>query len=204
MPNHQLPWDQILARIIVKQLVRSPITPNQITYFSLLLAICGSILLTVGKSSYSNCGVLLFIFARFLDHLDGELARQKEMKSKIGYYLDYIAGGISYGTLFICLGIGFQGGFLGNWSIIIGLTGCFTAVACVFLNLKIDEKNDQVDPAKGESIGYPMILGFELEDGIYLMAPIAWLGWLEPFFISAGIGAAIYGVWTLYELTRLK
>ena len=46
-------------------------------------------------------------------------------------------------------------------------------------------------------MGYPGIGGFELEDGIYLIAPITWLGWLTPFFVAASIGASIYLFWTL-------
>ena len=51
--------------------------------------------------------------------------------------------------------------------------------------------------AEGDAVGYPGLAGFELEDGIYLLAPITWLGWLTPFLVAAGIGVAVYCLWTL-------
>ncbi len=52
----------------------------------------------------------------------------------------------------------------------------------------------------GAAVGYPGVAGFELEDGIYLIAPATWFGWLEPFFVAAGIGAAVYCLWTAWRL----
>lgn len=62
------------------------------------------------------------------------------------------------------------------------------------LDIKLDRRLDLRD---GKAVGYPGALGFELEDGIYLLAPITWLGWLQPFFVAAGRGAAAYSIWTL-------
>ncbi len=69
-------------------------------------------------------------------------------------------------------------------------------MASMFLNLEIDKHGD------GEAVGYPGIAGFELEDGIYLLAPITWAGFLMPFFVAAGTGAVIYCLWTLVTLLR--
>ena len=196
------PWDQRAARILVKPLVRSPITPNQVTIFTLLVALAGAGLLATGDAEMANWGAGLFVLARFLDHFDGELARQKGMTSKLGYYLDYIAGAISYGALFLCMGIGFHGSELGGWALVLGLAGTASAVISMFTNLGIDKTSggDQ----DGDAVGYPGYAGFELEDGIYLIAPITWAGWLMPFFVAAGIGATIYCLWTCWTLLRLR
>jgi phosphatidylglycerophosphate synthase len=196
------PWDQRAARILVKPLVRSPITPNQVTIFTLLVALAGAGLLATGDAEMANWGAGLFVLARFLDHFDGELARQKGMTSKLGYYLDYIAGAISYGALFLCMGIGFHGPELGGWALVLGLAGTASAVISMFTNLGIDKTSggDQ----DGDAVGYPGYAGFELEDGIYLIAPITWAGWLMPFFVAAGIGATIYCLWTCWTLLRLR
>ncbi len=53
-------------------------------------------------------------------------------------------------------------------------------------------------------VGYPGWAGFELEDGIYLLAPVTWLGWLEPFLVAAGIGATVYLLWTLGRVSRAR
>jgi len=204
MAKSAIPYDQRIARALVRPLVNSPVTPNQITILTLLFALSGAAMLANGDPVYANWGAGVFIFSRFLDHFDGELARQKQMTSRLGYYLDYISGSLSYGALFLCLGIGFRDGQLGAWAMALGAAGAFSAVASMFLNLGIDKASDDIDADAGEAIGYPGLAGFELEDGIYILGPITWAGWLEPFFIVAGIGASIYCLWTCWVLINLR
>jgi phosphatidylglycerophosphate synthase len=199
-----IPWDQQIARALVKPLVHSPVTPNQLTIVTLMIALGGAAMLAQGTPYWANWGAGLFVFARFLDHADGELARQKNMKSKLGYYLDYISGGLSYGALFICMGVGFHNTELGLWAIALGAAGSISALGSVFTNLGIDKASEAINTDEGEAVGYPGFAGFELEDGIYLLAPITWAGWLYPFFVAAGIGATVYGLWALWALSRLK
>ena len=196
---HRTPWDQRIARVLVRPLVPTPITPNQVTVATLLLALAGAGLMAAGHFGW---GAGLFVLARFGDHFDGELARQKGMSSRLGYYLDYIAGGGSYGALFICIGIGLMDGPLGWWALVLGAAGTASAVISVFLNLGIDRQQDGDE--NGDAVGYPAFAGFELEDGIYLLAPITWLGFLTPFFVAAGIGATVYLLWTAWTLARLR
>ena len=143
----------------------------------------------------------MFALARFLDHFDGELARLKGQSSRFGYYFDYLAGGLSYAALFLGIGLGLQHGWLGGWSVVLGGAGAVSALLAVVLNLRLD-KALRVDAAGG-AVGYPAYAGVELEDGIYLIAPVTWLGWLDPFFVAAGVGATAYLLWTLARVLRL-
>lgn len=199
-----IPWDQRLARILVRPLVNSPVTPNAISITTLLGALAGAGLLAVGDPVLANLGAGVFVFSRFLDHFDGELARQQGTSSRLGYYLDYIAGGVGYGALFICMGIGFRDGVIGPWAIALGAAASSAAVIGMFLNLGIDKETANEMGAENDSVGYPGFAGFELEDGIYLLAPVTWLGFLEPFFIAACIGAVIYTLWTLRCMLVLR
>ena len=180
-----LPWDQRIARVAVKPLVRTAVTPNHATLVTLLLALAGAGLLAVGEPTLANWGAGVFVLARFLDHFDGELARQKGMASRFGYYFDYVTGALSYGALFLCIGIGLRHGALGGWALALGLAGIVSAVVSMFVNLQIDKHQG----GDGDACGYPAFAGVELEDGIYLLAPITWLGFLTPFFIAAALGA---------------
>ncbi len=195
------PWDQRIARVLVKPLVSSPVTPNQLTFFTIAMALAGAGLLATNVEHLVNWGAGLFVLSRFMDHFDGELARQKGMTSRLGYYLDYAGGGISYGALYLCLGIGLRDGALGDWALVLGTAGAVCAVVSVFLNLGIDRR--QAAP-EGESVGYPGFAGFELEDGIYLLAPITWLGYLTPLFVASAVGAVVYTLWSLWCLLRLQ
>ncbi|MDH5749334.1 MAG: CDP-alcohol phosphatidyltransferase family protein [Rhodospirillales bacterium] len=195
------PWDQQIASVLVKPLVATPISPNQLTLFTLAVALAGAALFAVGDPVAANWGAGLFVLARFMDHFDGELARQSGKTSKLGYYLDYISGALSYGALFLCLGIGFRDSVLGDWAWVLGIAGCASALISMFLNLGIDKAQELEE---GEAIGYPGFAGFELEDGIYLIAPITWAGLLLPFFAAAGTGAAIYTLWSLFVLLKTR
>ena len=192
------PWDQRVARRLVRPLARTSITPNQVTLFTLVLALAGAWMLSLGSAEMANWGAGVFVIARFMDHFDGELARLTGRTSRLGYYLDYMAGAASYTALFLGIGIGLQNTELGSWSLVLGLVGGISALACMGLNLRIDEVSET-----DEAIGYPAFAGFELEDGIYLIAPITWLGFLPAFFVFAGVGASVYLLWTLLCVWRL-
>ncbi len=195
------PYDQRLAALMVRPLVRTPVTPNQITAVTLLLALGAACLFAQGDARSANWGAGLFVLARFLDHFDGELARLTGKKSRLGYYFDYIAGALSYTALFVGIAIGLAAGPLGGWALALGAAGAGSAIISLFINLDIDK---QMVLADGEATGYPGFAGFELEDGIYLIAPMTWLGWLSPFFVLCGIGAAVYCLWTAWTLLRLR
>jgi len=196
------PYDQRIARVLVRPLVNTPVTPNHVTFVSLCVALAGAGLFAAGDPGLAGWGAGLFVLARFLDHFDGELARQKNVTSRFGYFFDYAAGGLSYGTLFFCIGIGLQGGPLGGWALALGTAGSISAILSLFLNLDIDKQQGGTETV--DAVGYPGFAGFELEDGIYLLAPITWAGFLTPFFVAAGVGAAVYTLWTFLTLLRLR
>ncbi len=197
----KIPYDQRLARVLVRPLARTPLSPNHITAATLVLALAAAGLFARGDPAAADWGAGLFVVARFLDHFDGELARLTGKTSRFGYYFDNVSGGVSYAALFAGMGIGLAAGPLGGWALLLGAAGAIAALAALFLNLGIDKR---MELAEGDAIGYPGFAGFELEDGIYLIAPVTWLGWLTPFFVAAGIGATIYCLWTAWSLLRLR
>lgn len=201
MANTKPPYDQRIAAVCVRPLVNTWVHPNHITLVTLILALIGAGMLAVPDTTYQNWGALIFVLARFGDHFDGELARQSGKKSRAGYLFDYITGGISHGVLFLGIGFGVRDGWIGDWAVVLGAAAMICAIGSMFLNLKRDEAENKTD---GDTVGYPGAYGFELEDGIYLFAPITWLGLLEPFFILSAAGAVAYTVWTLIMLLAAK
>ena len=195
------PWDQRLARVLVAPLARTPVTPNHITSASLLVALAAAGLFASGSAAAADWGAGLFVLARFLDHFDGELARLTGKSSRFGYYFDYVAGTISYAALFAGIGIGLAGGVLGDWALLLGAAGAASALIAMPLNLDLDKRRA---PGEAKTVGYPAVAGFELEDGIYLIAPVTWLGWLAPFFVACGVGATVYCVWTALVVLRKR
>ncbi len=195
------PYDQRIARVLVRPLARLGVTPNQVTAVSLVLALGAGGLFAIGGTPAIHWAAGIFVLARFLDHFDGELARLTGMTSRFGYYFDYITGGLSHAALFAGIGWGLVGGPLGGWALALGLAGCASALLALGLNLDLDR---QLGLGEGEAVGYPGWAGFELEDGTDLLAPVTWLGWLEPFLVAAGIGATVYLLWTLGRVLRAR
>jgi len=195
------PYDQRIARVLVRPLARLGATANQVTAVSLVLALGAGGLFALGGAPAIHWAAGLFVLARFLDHCDGELARLTGTASRFGYYFDYAVGGLAHAALFAGIGWGLAAGPLGGWALALGLAGCASALLAMGLNLDLDR---QLGLGEGEAVGYPGWAGFELEDGIYLLAPVTWLGWLEPFFVAAGIGATVYLLWTLGRVLRAR
>ncbi len=194
------PWDQRVARRLVRPLVNTAVRPNHITALTALLALVGAGLFTSTDTQALNWGAGVFVLSRFLDHFDGELARQSGRTSRLGYLLDYFAGGVSYGALFACMAFGQYQGELGASALVLGGAACASAFCAVWLNLQIDA----LDGDGEDAVGYPSLAGFELEDGIYLLAPVTWLGGLTGFYVLACIGATVYLFWTLSVLLRRR
>ncbi|GEM_PF-1921997 len=91
---------------ITRPLLKTNITPNQITIFWVLLQIVASALLLFGVYWINVIAVLLYTFAMLLDYVDGQIARIKGIKTYKGIYLEEL--GIYFGNpiFFLCLGIG--------------------------------------------------------------------------------------------------
>lgn len=200
MSAEKPPFDQRIAAVLVRPLVPTPITPNHLSLLGLAVALYGCWLLI--EPATQTLGAGLFALSRFLDHFDGELARQSGKTSKLGYYLDYLVGGISFAALFFAMGWAFKDQALGYWTVVLGTGGSLCAIFSMFTNLGIDKQAGADET--GDAVGYPGFAGVELEDGIYLIWPIAWLGYLYPFSILASAGATVYFLWTCMTLIKGK
>jgi len=79
-----------ISKRISKLLVKTSITPNQITIISFLLSLVGAFLIAMGYRIESICGALIIQFASILDGCDGEVARLKKIQTRGGAWLDTI------------------------------------------------------------------------------------------------------------------
>jgi CDP-L-myo-inositol myo-inositolphosphotransferase len=81
-------------------LVRTPVTPNQITVFSFLLGLASAALFAQGRGLIAG---LLAQVSSIIDGCDGEVARMKAMGSRFGGYLDSLLD--RYADVAIILGM---------------------------------------------------------------------------------------------------
>ena len=77
------------------------ITPNSITFISLLLRILSGLFFLNGKHEYLICGAMLFEGSYLIDCVDGSVARLKNMTSVFGRFFDHISDLVG-GVFVIC------------------------------------------------------------------------------------------------------
>lgn len=97
------PIDNIFIKIcylITPIIYKLKITPNMITIFRLLFILYQIIQLKLKKISIEQF-IIYYIFYYFLDCLDGYLARQYNMITKLGDYLDHITDNLVFIIIFI-------------------------------------------------------------------------------------------------------
>lgn len=88
-------WNEWVARppaaVLVYLLKGTPLTPNQVTFLSLLVALIGYGVFVGWRSYWGGvAGALLVELAFILDCTDGQLARIKGKTSAVGGYLDFL------------------------------------------------------------------------------------------------------------------
>jgi phosphatidylglycerophosphate synthase len=80
-----------LARLLVRVLVKTPVTPNQVTFVQPFLAAAAGYLITFPDHAHLVAGALLFELRAVLDCADGTLARAKQQTSAAGHAIDAVA-----------------------------------------------------------------------------------------------------------------
>ena len=96
-----------IAKQIVRFLKNTPITPNQVTYFSVLLGFASGYAFSFASPASLILGGFLLEATLVLDCVDGQLARAKGTASEWGRLIDGIAGYFAYLAVIWGLIIGF-------------------------------------------------------------------------------------------------
>lgn len=192
-------WNHRLARLYVRPLARTRITPNHITTLRLLTGLAASAALAVGDPVWSNWGGVLWLVSAQLDRADGELARLTGKSSKWGHQYDFVCDMVVLAAFFIGAGIGLRDSVLGYWSVPMGVAAGISAAACTGMAESFTKQMG------GEGKIYPSRWGFDFDDIMFLFAPVVWLGWLMYFVAATSIGAPVFALLTLFLLrSRLK
>lgn len=187
-------WTHKLARVMVKPLLATPITPNHLTTLRLLtgLAACGAFAL--GTRYGDVWGGSLWILSAFLDRADGELARMSGRISDNGHYYDFICDVVINGLVFICIGIGLRESGYGTAYILMGFCAGITVSIASLLSERLEAMHTFSHKA------YEGVAGFDFDDVLYIFGPVAWFGWLSILLVGAAIGGPAFVIWTWLRL----
>lgn len=180
-------WDQRIARALVRPLANTAVTPNHITTIRLLIGLLAGGCVALGEPVWAWWGAGLFMLSNLIDHADGELARMTGRTSHFGHIYDISCDAMVHVLLFTALGVGLRDSSLGFSAIVFGLVAGFgvSALFWVFGHRATLLAKDEIQPRWG---------GFDLEDVLYLVGPVIWLGWEMPLLLAAAVVSPLAAV----------
>ncbi len=185
--------DRKLSMAVSRVLVKTPITPNQITTFSLILGLWGSWMVAQGPYSMEVLGAFLLWSCCIFDGCDGEVARLKYLCSPSGGLYDVIADNIVHVAIFIAIPVNVaryhpETSFVLPGALLVtGLLACMFSVWWLVLRLPKEERG-----AAGL-----LVERLASRDFLYLILLLAVIRRLDWFLMAAGIGSHLFnlGLW---------
>ncbi|HEX6002179.1 MAG TPA: CDP-alcohol phosphatidyltransferase family protein [Hyphomicrobiaceae bacterium] len=190
-------WSHRLARLLVRPLVGTGVTPNHLTTLRLATGILACLALIPADGTWLGWAGWLWLASALLDRADGELARIGGMATPDGHRYDYLVDNVVNSAFFVTLGLGLRETPWGVAAVVLGLW----SGAALFLSSYWSEELERLDGSGRKA--YSGAFGFDFDDMLYLLAPIVWLGWRAPLLATACIGVTLMMLLTAWRLWRL-
>lgn len=191
-------WTHLLARRMVRPLLGTRVRPNHLTSLRLASGLTACMCFALGSDAGMEWGGALWLVSAFLDRADGELARIGDMMSEAGHAYDYHVDNLVNVAFFVAIGFGLRHSGLGGWSIPLGLLSGACLLGCNLFSEWLERRSPP------DTRAYAGRWGFDPDDALYLMGPLAWLGWLAPVLVGAAVGTAAMMLLTGLRLLRLR
>jgi phosphatidylglycerophosphate synthase len=199
-------FDRKISRAISEVLLKTSVTPNQITVAVILIGVVAGVFLSVAGYAPKLLGSLLFLFSSILDGCDGEVARAKKMTSRLGGWLDFWGDNVVHVVVFYGLAIGLYKDtgrdvylLLGTWAV---LGTIASAALAGYQTYKKGESNFTSvvgDTATLQGSPWRKRLArisdaLARRDFIYAVVLLALVGHLEWFLWPCAIGVNLYAL----------
>ena len=122
------------AAVIVYLLKATPITPNQVTFASAIVAAGACAMIALLPSwACLVAAAIVFELSFVLDCADGQLARHRKMASPLGHLLDFLMDELKAMLLFGCVAVRLWRQTGDEWLLVIGLAGLFCLASGIAL-----------------------------------------------------------------------
>jgi phosphatidylglycerophosphate synthase len=122
-----------LAVLFVKLLYRFPVTPNQISFISMVVGVLAAWQFSEVTGMHLTFASVLLAFSVVLDCADGQIARLKKNGTSLGRVVDGIADYVVGVAVFVGVGIGLSRSVNEQWIIVI-LAGVSTAIHAIIFD----------------------------------------------------------------------
>ncbi len=99
-------FNRPIGHILTKQLVHTPVSPNQVSAASILLGLLSAWLFAGGTHDTAVWGAIALQLSAILDAVDGDLARVAFKESALGKWLDIVGDQVVHVAVFVAIGAG--------------------------------------------------------------------------------------------------
>jgi len=215
-PTQVFPLVRHLSFRLTPVLMRTSITPNQITALSLLFGLLSVVCFILGNYIAGIIGALFLTTSYTLDNCDGEVARIKNMSSEFGAKFDDIVDWLVDTSFFAALGYGTSQVTNQPFWFWLGCAAAAGASIDYIIDLNYHSKNKKKEDSKTreqqafkhkqpqDKLDWVIYIFHKLSRAdfciivlILALYNVAWI--LLPF---AAIGAQMYWISDLFEKTR--
>ncbi|NLE85564.1 MAG: CDP-alcohol phosphatidyltransferase family protein [Myxococcales bacterium] len=189
--------NRYLSLPLSRLLVRTPLTPNQVSVGILAIGLCGAYLASRGDYASMAWGAFLFQMQSVLDGCDGEMSRITHRGSLTGEWLDTVGDDLTNYSFYFGAAWGlFQAT---GWTPY--LAAGLVVVSCGFIASGLEYRY-LVRIGSGDLLKYPLSAGegqsklmaaiqplFKRDTFVFLTFLAALAGWLGPMLIVFAAGA---------------
>lgn len=99
-------FNRPLGRLLSRMLIHTPVSPNQVSVFAILVGVVSGWFFTLGSYQDAVIGAILLQLSASIDCVDGDIARIVFKESALGKWLDIIGDQIVHIAVFAGIGIG--------------------------------------------------------------------------------------------------
>lgn len=179
-----------IARVIVRFLARTRVTPNQVTGVAAVMGLFAGWLFAQGNTVLAS---LVFITSAVVDCMDGDLARATLRTSRFGRWFDLVSDQVVHIAIFVGIGIGVSR--QGSDVPVLLLTG--SAVAGALMAFVVVLRGMLGPPGRQERLKR-VVEAMANRDFAYLLLVLSLLDSLEVFLWLAAIGSHVYWMVALW------
>ena len=209
-PTQIFPLVRHLSYRLTPFLLKTSITPNQITLLSLMFGLLCGFCFIIGSYYLQIAGALFFIISYVLDNCDGEIARIKDMSSEFGAKFDDIVDWVVDAFFFISLGYGVSEVSGHSFWFFLGIIAASGAFIDYIIDLRYHARNESNSVTREQQAKQKKIPENKIDWLIYIFHKLSRADFCFIVFILtlfnliyillpfAAIGAQVYWITDLF------
>ncbi|HEY4229055.1 MAG TPA: CDP-alcohol phosphatidyltransferase family protein [Thermoanaerobaculia bacterium] len=193
--------DRRVSTALSRRLARTAVTPNQITWVSIVVGLAGALAIAARGRWICVAGTLLVWLSAILDGCDGEIARIKLLSSPGGARLDLFGDHVVNFATLAAIAVHVhharpRGFGAAAFLLAVGVAASAATVASL-------SSTAAAEPGRAGRLEL-LIERLASRDFVYLVIPLAALNRLDWFFWAAAVGSNLFWVslWALHWKAR--